>query len=127
VCPQTGLGLREARNIWRSIRGALAQVRLVAFCLFLAGTAYPQRQIAQDPGVVAALQVLDAWLHGKAAQLQLPSLSVAIVFDQELVWAKAYGNASPRALYPLGVGIGLLTLSPFCNYATKESSPWTIL
>ena len=77
---------------------------LLAACFFLATSAYPQRQVARDPGVVAALKVLDTWLGGTVRRRQLPSLSIAIVYDQEIVWEKVYGDAPSGALYPFGGG-----------------------
>src|SRR2546426_6462949 len=44
-----------------------------------------------------AIQVLDQWLEKEAALKKLPSLSIALVDDQELVWAKGFGYADPDA------------------------------
>jgi CubicO group peptidase (beta-lactamase class C family) len=64
---------------------------------------------AQTPaaGVESALRVYDAWVEATAARREQPGVSIGIVHDQKLVWAKGYGfadvankqPAAPRTLY----------------------------
>jgi CubicO group peptidase (beta-lactamase class C family) len=49
--------------------------------------------LADEPGVASAIAVLDAWLDATRVAREEPGLSIAIVHDQELVWAKGYGMA----------------------------------
>ena len=98
------LTLSGFKRLYPLIYGALSQVQMVWFGLFFACSVYPQHQIAEEPGVAAALQLLDAWFDGVVRQRPLPSLSVAIVHDQEIIWEKVYGNARQGALYPFGGG-----------------------
>ncbi len=46
------------------------------------------------PGVAAAIQVLDAWIEALVASRDEPGLSIGIVHDQDLIWAKGYGFAN---------------------------------
>jgi CubicO group peptidase (beta-lactamase class C family) len=45
------------------------------------------------PDVAAAISVLDAWVEATRAAKEEPGLSIAIVHDQDVVWAKGYGLA----------------------------------
>src|SRR5262245_53173236 len=63
--------------------------------------------LAQHPEVAAALQVLDAWVQATIASREQPGLSIGVVYDQDLIWAKGYGfadlakqvPATPATLY----------------------------
>ena len=81
----------------------LAAHLLVTICVFAAGPApstLPAK--AQD-----ALRVFDQWVQAKAADREQPGLSIGIVRDQELIFAKGYGYAdlnnrmpaTPQTLY----------------------------
>ncbi len=49
--------------------------------------------LARDPGVTAALEVFDAWVAWTARNRDQPAVSVGIVYDQEVLFAKGYGYA----------------------------------
>jgi len=49
--------------------------------------------LLQEPKVVAAITVLDAWIDAKRKDREQPGSSIGIVYDQDLVWAKGYGMA----------------------------------
>lgn len=51
------------------------------------------QSIADHPRVVEALHLLDVWADARVAYEGVPGASLAIVHDQELVWAKGYGYA----------------------------------
>jgi CubicO group peptidase (beta-lactamase class C family) len=67
----------------------------------------PPQPLAQKPEVAAAIQVLDAWMQAMVAAREEPGLSIGIVYDQDLIWAKGYGfanrekqqRATPTTLY----------------------------
>jgi CubicO group peptidase (beta-lactamase class C family) len=56
-----------------------------------------------------AFDVIDAWIKAQVDYQNLPSVSVAVVKDQETIWSKAYGSvnaetkrpASPATLYSI--------------------------
>lgn len=63
--------------------------------------------LIQEPGVDAAIKVLDVWIEAKMKDREQPGLSIGIVYDQDLIWAKGYGfadidnkvSAKPSTLY----------------------------
>src|SRR3989454_6426060 len=65
-----------------------------------AQTAADRSALARKPEVAAALTVLDAWIAATVAQREQPGLSIGIVYDQDLVWAKGYGFADLERRLP---------------------------
>ncbi len=73
--------------------------------------------LEQDPEVAAALTVLDAWISATVAEREQPGLSIGIVVDQDLVWAKGYGFSdleneiptTPRTAYRIASNSKLFT------------------
>jgi CubicO group peptidase (beta-lactamase class C family) len=80
---------------------------LLAEGLAVAASDASGRALAQNPEVSAALKVLDAWITATIASREQPGLSIGIVYDQDLIWAKGYGfadlsrktPATPATLY----------------------------
>jgi CubicO group peptidase (beta-lactamase class C family) len=72
-------------------------------------TAQPP-SLVQHPEVDARLQVLDLWITERVKTLEQPGVSVAIVYDGELLWSRGYGfadlerriNATPSTVYRIG-------------------------
>lgn len=58
------------------------------------------KAVAQHPDVAAALQVLDAWITATVASREQPGLSIGVVHDQELIWARGYGFADIQNKVP---------------------------
>ncbi|HYB42644.1 MAG TPA: serine hydrolase [Candidatus Methylomirabilis sp.] len=52
--------------------------------------------LAAKPEVKAILDLLAAWIESQRAYSGLPSLSIGIVHDQEMVWAASFGWADPE-------------------------------
>jgi len=67
-------------------------------------------KLVERPQVADALEVLDMWIEQHVAHRGVPGLSIAIVLDQEIVWAKGYGYsdleektpATPATIYRIG-------------------------
>ncbi|MEP7384776.1 MAG: serine hydrolase domain-containing protein, partial [Gemmatimonadota bacterium] len=57
--------------------------------------------VATDPDVLAATRLFSAWLEGQIAYRGLPGISVGVVSDQELVWAKGFGFANVKDKIPM--------------------------
>ena len=72
-------------------------VLLVLICL--APFTLPGQGDVKEP-LSDALQYIDTWLEAQQAYDRLPGISVAIVRDQELVWAKGYGFADVKKKIP---------------------------
>lgn len=57
--------------------------------------------VASDPDVLGAERLFSAWLEGQIAYRGLPGISVGVVSDQDLVWAKGFGFADVNAKKPM--------------------------
>ncbi len=53
-----------------------------------------------DPRFEQAVDLFEAWLDAKMDYEKIPGVSVALVHDQDLVWARGYGYAHPDAEVP---------------------------
>ena len=56
--------------------------------------------LARRPEVAASLTVLDTWIEAIVAKQEQPGLSIGIVYDQDLIWAKGYGHADLERRIP---------------------------
>ena len=81
-------------------RFRLAAMLVVADVCLLSAAEVTGKQLAQHSEVAAALKVLDAWIAATAATREQPGLSVGIVHDQDLIWAKGYGFADLQKKIP---------------------------
>lgn len=59
----------------------------------LAASATWGANTASDPEVAGALRLYEAWVQEQMLYRDLPGLAVAVVADQEVVWAKGFGLA----------------------------------
>lgn len=57
--------------------------------------------IENHPEVAANLQIIETWIESQLEYNNLPGLSVAIVYDQELVWKKGFGYADVEKRTPM--------------------------
>lgn len=91
---------QSSRMVCRACRGILFSV---AGVLSIAGTASPvaaQDPVANHPRVTEALDLLDVWLESEIAYERVPGISVAVVHDQDMVWAAGWGYAHPEHRTP---------------------------
>ncbi|MEE8583796.1 MAG: serine hydrolase domain-containing protein [Acidobacteriota bacterium] len=58
------------------------------------------QQLLQDPHVVEAIGLLEAWVEAELAYQRLPGLSMAVVYDQDVIWSKAFGYADLEGKRP---------------------------
>jgi len=93
---------------------------ILVSAVLLALVSLPARaevELGQRPEVTDALEVLDMWITQQVDYRAVPGLSIAIVFDQEIVWAKGYGysdvdreiRATPATVYRIGSVTKLFT------------------
>ena len=52
------------------------------------------------PGVDSNIRLLEAWIESLVAYKNLPGLSIGIVCDQDLIWARGFGFSDPEAQVP---------------------------
>jgi CubicO group peptidase (beta-lactamase class C family) len=74
--------------------------------------------LARDPRVVQALQLLSAWLDSEQAYERLPGLSLAVVHDQELLWSRGFGQAHVET----GVAATPSTMYSICSISKLFTS-----
>ena len=73
--------------------------------------------LASDPEVAANLRLLETSIEAQREYHELPGLSVGIVYDQDLIWARGFGLAdmetetasTPRTLYRMASNSKLFT------------------
>jgi CubicO group peptidase (beta-lactamase class C family) len=83
--------------------------RILAIIIILPSLAGAQA-LREDSRVAAALHLLELWLEAQGAYEHIPGLSMAVVHDQELLWAKGFGYAdrgkkraaTPETIYGIG-------------------------
>src|SRR5687767_6511130 len=59
-----------------------------------------QISIAPSKDYAAAIEMLERFVTHEMADKELPALSIALVDDQQVVWAKGFGFADPKAKIP---------------------------
>lgn len=67
----------------------------------------PSTPVPADEEVRAAIQLLDSRLASERQQRRIPGMSVAVVYDQEVIWSKGFGfadvskktPATPQTIY----------------------------
>lgn len=57
-------------------------------------------KLLADPRVAENLELLCAWIEAQMAQREQPGLSIGVVYDQQLVWAKGFGYADRERKLP---------------------------
>ena len=78
----------------RRVRARACPVAALAVSLLLTPTpSLAQDSLADHPSVAEALNLLDLWMDAEQAYDGIPGASLAVVHDQELVFAKGYGYA----------------------------------
>lgn len=68
----------------------------LTICLFISGAfvyASEKEAVIDNLDVKAAIEVFDAWIQHRVYQYEIPGVSIGIVYNQELIWAKGYGYA----------------------------------
>jgi len=74
---------------------------LILFLLPIASPAADITVIRQNAELKAAIGLLDSWITSQIEYRQLPGLSIAIVYDKDVVWSKAYGYADLQNKVPM--------------------------
>lgn len=79
-----------------ALRGPGMLVLVVLFALVAPNlpAADAPAPLAKNSEVAAALEVFDAWADWTARNREQPGVSIGIVYDQELIWARGYGYAN---------------------------------
>ncbi|MFW6206871.1 MAG: serine hydrolase [Gemmatimonadota bacterium] len=76
--------------------GARTLIVLLSFLILTdAAPAQQPRSVADHPRVTQALGLIDVWAEAELAYDDVPGASLAVVHDQERLWAKGWGMARP--------------------------------
>lgn len=80
--------------------------RRVPYILLIAVLCSPggraSNAVDDDPRVTAALEIAEAWVDSQAAFERIPGISMGIVYDQNLIWARGFGYAHLDRRVPAG-------------------------
>ena len=97
-------------------------VVFLSIVLFVVYCDYSRSEtIIDNPEVASNIRLLEAWIESQMAYKDLPGMSIAIVYDQELIWAKGFGNADRDKKIPASPL--LFTVSPrfqSCSPASRS-------
>lgn len=85
-------------------------LKLLVFFLLTPACSVLADGLEKHPRVVDAIALLDLWIEERRAYQDLPGLSIGVVHDQHLIWAKGYGAsdvasqtpATPGTVYRVG-------------------------
>ena len=69
--------------------------------LLLANPIHATGELAEQSPVADAIALLDLWIEEQRTYRDLPGLSIGVVHDQELVWAKGYGTSDLETEAPV--------------------------
>jgi serine beta-lactamase-like protein LACTB len=75
---------------------------LTGLAVLLAGPvrSWAQAQVAPPARYADAVRALEGWLEREVRAKRLPALSIALVDDQTVVWARGFGYADPAKKIP---------------------------
>lgn len=84
---------------------ALARSIAVCVCIALALSAFCTRTMAQSATAVRkdytdVVEKLRPFIQQQMAEKELPALSIALIDDQQIVWAEGFGMADPKTKTP---------------------------
>src|SRR5579859_4065736 len=89
--------LAPSSGVPRMLRFLCPAVALFLFCVS-PGRADPR--VPPAAPYADAVKALDVYIARQVEERRLPALSVALVDDQKIVWARGYGFADPRRKTP---------------------------
>ena len=93
------------------------KLRLLACVLCPVLLSAANTKLAENPEVASGLRLLEMWIEAQMAYREQPGLSIGIVYDQDLVWAKGYGYAdvakslpaTPQTIYRMASNTKMFT------------------
>jgi len=77
-------------------------IRVLIAAIVLSATAYARNpeDVAPRKDYASVAKALEAFIEWQMQDKQLPSLSIALVDDQQIVWARGFGYADPDKKIP---------------------------
>jgi serine beta-lactamase-like protein LACTB len=86
------------------MRAGLFAVLATATLTLLLAPTRTRGDTAPPPKYAAAVRDLEHFIEGEVADKELPALSIALVDDQKIVWARGFGFANPKDKVPATAG-----------------------
>ena len=71
----------------------LASLIVVVVGLLGASSSVTGQTVDQNPRVKQTLNLVQVWLDAQRAYQEIPGISAAVVYDQQLLWSGGYGYA----------------------------------
>lgn len=75
-------------------------VVIIVVSAALSGGLQGEESLIENPEVVAAINVFDAWAEHTVSNREQPGVSIAMVYDRDLIWVKGYGYADLEKKIP---------------------------
>lgn len=77
--------------------------------VFFVNCGMQAQSLADDPRVASAIKIIETWIDSQLDYEDIPGMSAAVVYDQELVWSRGLGfadvdkkvPASPESIYSI--------------------------
>ena len=84
-------------------------IAITVFGILTTSQAAEDKKVSSDPHVREALNLLEIWIKAQLDYERIPGISMAVVYDQELVWSKGFGfsnlekkvAATPDTIYSI--------------------------
>lgn len=83
----------------RSVLRAGFALVIIAF-VFSASVVADEKSVANHPRVKEALNLVEIWIESQMDYERLPGISIAVVHDQDLLWAKGFGYSDMEKMVP---------------------------
>jgi D-alanyl-D-alanine carboxypeptidase len=74
---------------------------IVIYAFFQVSTAQAQINVSSHPEVIGNIKLLEAWIQSQMAYRGLPGMSVGIVYNDRLIYAKGFGYADVAKKIPV--------------------------
>src|SRR5262245_25284399 len=81
-------------------RAGFLRLTALVFLLALPHRVLPQAAVHPPDRYAAVAQALERLINAQLADKNLPALSIALIDDQTVVWAKGFGHADPKHKVP---------------------------
>ena len=74
----------------------MLNIRMIIILLFCATNILFSKELKTHNQVKEAINLLEIWLEAQKDYYQLPSVTLAIVHDQEIIWSGGFGYSNPK-------------------------------
>ena len=108
---------RTNREVPMRIQACLSGIAFV-IAVALTPTITHAQGLTDDPRVADAINLLERWIDAQQAYLQIPSVTAAVVHDQDPLWSAGFGYADVESRRPATPG----TMYSICSISKLFTS-----